>query len=389
MTNVSQALKIEDLRKMAGRRLPSFLFDYAEYGHADGAGVARNVSAFDKYQMVSRALVKCVPPETGRTIFGKRYAMPFGVSAVGGIGVFRPGAERFLAEVARDFNIPFMLSGVSVESIETVVRIAPDNVWFQLYASRDVALTEKIIRRAGDAGVDVLVVSVDYPIQNQSEVPPRSGVTPVGGINWKKLPAIFSDLATHPRWFADFLMSGGMPKMQSWSPYAPPGSSAKDVAKFYASVWPPNLVWNDIERIRSVWPGKLVIKGLMDPADVAKAYDVGADAVSLSNHGGNKLNIMPATIDCLQAARNAVPEGGTLFLDGGIRRGSDIMKALALGADFCFLGRAFLYGVSAGGRNGAERAMEILSNELSYTMAMLGCPEVDDVTSDRLFTPGA
>ena len=111
MTNVSQALNIEDLRKMAGRRLPFFLFDYAEYGHADGAGVARNVSAFDKYQMVSRALVKCVPPETGRTIFGKRYAMPFGVSAVGGIGVFRPGAERFLAEVARDFNIPFMVAG--------------------------------------------------------------------------------------------------------------------------------------------------------------------------------------------------------------------------------------------------------------------------------------
>lgn len=385
MPKVSQALNIEDLRKMAGRRLPSFLFDYAEYGHADGAGVTRNVNAFDKYQMVSRALVKCVPPDTGRTIFGKKYAQPFGISAVGGIGVFRPRAERFLAEVARDFNIPYMLSGVSIESIETVARIAPEQVWFQLYAATDDALTDRLIGRASDAGVDVLVVSVDYPIQNQSEVPPRSGVTPVGGINWQKLPAIIGDLATHPRWFAEFLASGGMPKMQSWSPYAPPGSSAKDVAKFYASVWPPNLVWSDIERIRSVWPGKLVIKGLMDPADVAKAYDVGADAVSLSNHGGNKLNIMPATVDCLQAARDAVPPDGTLFLDGGIRRGSDVAKALALGADFCFLGRAFLYGVATGGRDGAERAAEIIRNELSYTMAMLGCADVDAVTSDRLF----
>lgn len=374
---------------MAGKRLPSFLFDYIEYGHADGAGVKRNVAAFDKYQMLTRALVKSVPPITERTILGKHYALPFGVSAVGGLAMFRPGAEGMLAEVARDFNMPFMLSGVSVQSIETVARIAPEQVWFQLYASRDDALNDRIIKRARDAGVDVLVVSVDYPIQNQSEVPPRSGVTPVGGINWRKIPAIFADLATHPHWFYGFLASGGMPKMESWEPYAPAGSSAKDVAKFYASVWPPNLEWSDIERIRAIWPGKLVIKGLLNPADIARAYELGADAVSLSNHGGNKLNILPATVDVLPAARKAVPPDGTLFVDGGMRRGSDIVKALALGADFCFLGRAFLYGVAAGGRDGAERAAELLRDDLQYTMSMLGCRDVEAVNDSLLFKPEA
>ena len=387
MAKVSQALNIADLRKMAGRRLPSFLFDYAERGHADGGSVNRNVAAFDKYTMLARALVKVVPPDTARTIFGRTYALPFGISAVGGLGIFRPGADRFLAEVAREANIPFMLSGVSTDSIDTVARIAPEHVWFQLYASRDFELTKRMIRQAADAGCDVLVVSVDYPIQNKSEVPQRSGVTPIGGINWQKLPSIFGDLAMHPAWLATFLASGGMPKMESWMPYVPPGSSPKEIAKYFASVWPPNLVWDDMERIREVWKGKLVLKGLMEPADIAKAYAVGADGVSLSNHGGNKLNIVPAIVDCLAPARAAIAPDNALFLDGGMRRGSDVVKAVALGADFCFLGRAFLYGVSAGGREGVQRAVEILRDEVSYTMAMLGCPDVDGIDPALLFPP--
>ncbi|MEK9967236.1 MAG: alpha-hydroxy acid oxidase [Rhodospirillaceae bacterium] len=372
---------------MAGRRLPAFLFQYAERGHADGGSVDRNRFAFDKYEMVSRALVKVVPPDMRRTVFDREYDLPFGISAVGGLGIFRPGADRFLAEVAREFNIPFMLSGVSTESIDTISRIAPEHVWFQLYPSRDNSLTERIIGQARDAGCDVLVVSVDYPVQNVSEVPQRSGVTPIGGINWAKLPPIFGDLALHPAWFATFLASGGMPRMESWAPYAPPGSSAKQVARYFASVWPPNLVWTDIERIRTLWPGKLVLKGLMDPADIAKAYEIGADAVSLSNHGGNKLNIVPATVDLLEPVRAAIPGDANLFVDGGMRRGSDIVKATALGADFCFLGRAFLYGVAAGGHAGAVRAAEILRDELAYTLAMLGCPDMDAVGADRLFDP--
>jgi (S)-mandelate dehydrogenase len=309
MSGVSKALNIEDLRRMAGRRLPSFLFDYVENSHADGAGVRRNRTAFDKYEMVSRALMKVLPPDTRRTVFGRQYDLPFGISAVGGLGIFRPGADRFLAEVAREFNIPFMLSGVSTESIETIARIAPEHVWFQLYATRDADLTARIVGQARDAGCEVLVVSVDYPIQNQSEVPQRSGVTPIGGIDWAKLPSIFGDLVAHPRWLCAYLASGGMPKMGSWVTYAPPGSTAKQVVKYFAGVWPPNLEWHDLARIREMWKDKLVVKGLMDPEDIAMAYAVGADAVSLSNHGGNKLNIVPVTVDCLAPARAAAPDG--------------------------------------------------------------------------------
>jgi L-lactate dehydrogenase (cytochrome)/(S)-mandelate dehydrogenase len=143
-------------------------------------------------------------------------------------------------------------------------------------------------------------------------------------------------------------------------------------------------VWTDIDRIRALWPGKLVVKGLLDPADIAQAYTHGADAVTVSNHGGNRLDILPASIDCLPAARRAAPEGAPLFLDGGVRRGSDVLKAIALGADFCFLGRAFLYGISAGGKAGAVRVVDILRKELSYAQAMLGCADLQSVQREMI-----
>lgn len=389
MNDLTDAQNIEDLRRKAGKRLPSFLFEYVERGNGNGMGVTRNLGAFDKYQMVARGLTRVVPTDTGQTIFGRRYDLPFGISAVGGLAMFRPGAEALMAEVARDHNIPFMLSGMSNLSIETVARIAPEHLWCQLYPAKEFDLTERIIARARDAGVDVLAVSVDYPVPNQSEVPPRTGVSLVGGINWRKAPSIVADVLRHPGWFFDFVAGGGVPELESWKPYAPPGSDAAGIAKFIATAWPPNLLWTDIERIRKLWPGKLVIKGLLHPPDVAKAYEVGADAVTISNHGGNKLDILPASVDCLPGGRRAAPEAAPLFLDGGIRRGSDVLKAIALGADFCFLGRAFLYGLSAGGKAGIERALTILRNELSYAQAMLGCADLQSVKRDMIFDPVA
>jgi L-lactate dehydrogenase (cytochrome)/(S)-mandelate dehydrogenase len=389
MSRVSDAINIDDLRRQARRRLPSFLFDYVERGNGNGAGVVRNVGAFEKYQMVARGLTQVVPTDVGRTIFGRRYDLPFGMSAIGGMGIFRPEAEALLAAVARDCNIPFMLSGMSTRTIEDIARIAPEHVWCQIYAAKDFALTEQMMERARNAGVEVLVVSVDYPVPNQSEIPQRTGVSLVGGIDWRKGPAIVGDLLRHPRWTSAFLASGGVPALESWRAYAPPGSGVADIPRFIATAWPPNLLWSDIERIRARWPGKLVIKGLLHPPDVAEAYRRGADAVTVSNHGGNRLDILPASIDCLTAARDAVPAGAPLLFDGGLRRGSDVLKAVALGADFCFLGRAFLYAVSAGGRDGAARAVAILRNELTYAQAMLGCADLASVGRELLFAPVA
>ena len=387
MSRLSDALTIDDLRRQADRRLPSFLFDYVERGNGDGSSVTRNVAGFERYQMMPRGLTRVVPTDVGRTLFGRRYDLPFGMSAVGGMGIFRPDAEAHLAAVARDCNIPFMLSGMSTRSIEDIARIAPEHVWCQLYASTKFDLTADMMNRARNAGVDVLAVSVDYPVPNQSDVPRRTGVSLVGGIDWRKTPSILADVLRHPRWTAAFLASGGVPALESWKPYAPPGSGVAGIPRFIATAWPPNLLWTDIERIRAHWPGKLVLKGLLHPDDVAEAYRRGADAVTVSNHGGNRLDVLPASIDCLAAARDAAPAGATLLFDGGIRRGSDVLKAVALGADFCFLGRAFLYAVSAGGRAGGMRAVEILRNELTYAQAMLGHAELASVGRDVLFAP--
>lgn len=380
MTSTRNAITIEDLRQQARRRLPSFLFRYVETGNGNGDGVARNVAAFGRYTMMARALRTVVPTDTGRALFGRRYDLPFGISAVGGLGMFRPRAEELVASVARDFNIPFILSGMSTQSIETIARIAPEHAWYQLYAAKDFALTERMIDRARNAGIEVLVVSVDYPVPAQSDVIKRTGVSLIGGIDWRrKGPSILADVLRRPGWTARFLAAGGVPKLESWEPYAPPGSNPAEICRFIGTAWPPNLVWTDIDRIRDRWPGKLVIKGLLDPADVAEAYRHGADAATLSNHGGNRLDILPASIDCLAAARDATPEGAALLFDGGIRRGSDVLKALALGADFCFLGRAFIYAVSAGGRDGAAQAVELLRNELAYAQAMVGYANLDAV----------
>ncbi len=387
MKKISEALNIDDLRLLAGRRLPSFLFQYVERGNGNGMGVERNVGGFEKYLMVPRGLTKVVPTDTGRTIFGRRYDLPFGISAVGALGMFRPSAEEDLAEVARNLNIPFMLSGMSTRSIEDIARIAPEHVWCQLYPAKDFGITERIIAQARNAGVEVLVVSVDYPVPNQSEIPLRTGVSLTGGINWRKGPSIVADLLRHPGWLFDFLANGGVPELESWKPYAPPGSTAAEISRFIGSAWPPNLLWTDIERIRSLWAGKLVVKGLLHPPDIAQAYRLGADAVTVSNHGGNKLDILPASVDCLSVAGSVPRASGPLFFDGGISRGSDVLKAIALGADFCFLGRAFLYGVSAGGKAGAERVVAILRNELSYAQAMLGCADLQSVKREMLFAP--
>lgn len=241
--------------------------------------------------------------------------------------------------------------------------------------------------QARNAGVEVLAVAVNYPVANRSEVPLRTGVSLRGGIDWRKWPGIFTNLLSHQDWLCRFLANGGMPAAESWQPYAPPGSSPTDILRFFATVWPPTLVWSDMESIRAHWRGKLVIKGLLRPRRRGDGLPAGADAVVVSNHGGNRLDFMPASIDSLCEVRQAVPEARPLLFGGGIRRGSDILKAIALGVDFCFAGRAFLYGVSAGGKAGAARAAGLLRDELANAQAMLGCADLDAVRRDMIFTP--
>jgi L-lactate dehydrogenase (cytochrome)/(S)-mandelate dehydrogenase len=379
---VDRAVNIEDLRRLAVRRLPGFVGGYLEGGAGDAGGIRRNVDAFRKYQFIPRGLADVTPVDTGVELFGRKYASLFGISAVGIAGIYRRHADELLAQAARDAKIPFILSGASHASVETVSRIAPDHTWYQLYGAHTPEVTSTMIARARDAGVKVLVYTVDYPLAPRSEVSARTGVSMATGPTWRTFPRLFRDALLHPYWTAEYLRGGGLPKLDSWTAYAPAGSNAKEVAAYYAANWNNAQTWRDLDRIRSLWKGSLVVKGLVHADDASRAVQAGADAVTISNHGGNKLDCMQSALDSLAQVRAGIGRDTRLFFDGGIRRGSDLIVAKALGAGFCFTGRATIYGVAAGGLRGAKRAIDILQSDLTYTMAMIGCRTVSDITRD-------
>ena len=388
MTAVERAVNIEDLRRLALRRLPAFVGDYLEGGAGDGGGIRRNVDAFRQYRLVPRALADDTPVDTGVDLFGRRYASLFGISAVGIAGIYRRHADQLLAEAARDANIPFILSGASHASIETICRIAPDHTWYQLYGAHTPEVTDDMLARARDGGIKVLVYTVDYPLAPRSEVSARTGVSMATGPSLRTFPRLFLDALTHPFWTADYLRGGGLPKLESWAPYAPAGSNAKAVAAYYVERWANAQSWRDLDRIRASWKGPLVVKGLVHADDVVRAAQAGADAVTVSNHGGNKLDCMQGALESLVQVKAGIGRDARLFFDGGIRRGSDLIVAKALGAEFCFTGRATIYGVAAGGLPGARRAIEILQSDLTYTMAMIDCRSVPDITADHVRADG-
>ncbi len=388
MTAVERAVNIEDLRRLALRRLPAFVGDYLEGGAGDGGGIRRNVDAFRQYRLVPRALADDTPVDTGVDLFGRRYASLFGISAVGIAGIYRRHADQLLAEAARDANIPFILSGASHASIETICRIAPDHTWYQLYGAHTPEVTDDMLARARDGGIKVLVYTVDYPLAPRSEVSARTGVSMATGLSLRTFPRLFLDALSHPFWTADYLRGGGLPKLESWAPYAPAGSNAKAVAAYYVERWANAQSWRDLDRIRASWKGPLVVKGLVHADDVVRAMQTGADAVTVSNHGGNKLDCMQGALESLVQVKAGIGRDARLFFDGGIRRGSDLVVARALGAEFCFTGRATIYGVAAGGLPGARRAIEILQSDLTYTMAMIGCRSVPDITADHVRADG-
>lgn len=387
MADPTRAVTIADLKAMARRRLPDFAFIPLETGSGDGSGPIRNVEAFRRRPLGARALVDVTEVRQAVTVFGRSYAAPFGVSAVGYANNLRRNADQWLAEAAAEADIPFMLSGGSSAAIEEIARIAPRHVWQQLYAARDPAITDDIVRRARDAGVEVLVYTADSPVPPRNDWLARSGIALPATVRPSAWPSVLWQAATHPGWSWDHAQRGGLPRMESWAPYAPPGSGVAAVARVFQRNVPCVHTWAEVERVRRLWPGALVVKGLVHPDDAARAAECGADAVTVSNHGGNKLDTMGAALDFLPpvaaAARGRIP----LLFDGGIRKGSDVLTALALGADFTFVGRATLYGVIAAGLPGARRAIAILKDEIARTLALIGCPSARAMDETYLQPP--
>lgn len=351
-----EALSIADLRAAARRRLPHVLFEVIESGVEDARGVGRNEQAFHAWRLMPRYLVDVTRRDQSVVLFGRQYRAPFGIGPTGFAGLLRPDAEGLLADAATAAGVPFVLSGASIPSIERAAARARENTWCHLYPARDEAITMDQVRRARDAGLSTLVLTVDNPVFPKREQDARAGFR----LPFRPTLRLVLDLLAHPAWFAGFLRSGGLPAMETWAPYAPAGARPAQVAAFFRSQSPTVVTWDLVERIRAAWTGEVILKGIQHPADAVAAREAGVDAVIVSNHGAKSYDALPAPLDSLPAVRAAVGHAYPVLYDGGIRRGSDILVALALGATFCFVGRAALYGVAAFGRAGADRALDIL-----------------------------
>jgi len=388
---LNNVVNIEDLHRLAKRRLPKIAFDYIEGGIEDERGLERNTSAFHKHRLLPRYLVDVSVRDQSKTLFGQKFSSPFGISPTGGTSLFRNHADLMLAEAARDANIPYIMSGGSSETIEAASRIAPKNHWYQLYAARKPEINADMIKRTADAGLGALVLTVDTPVGGKRERNIRNGFSNIRGGLFQALslkPSILLEAMTHPGWIVEYLKrGGGTPMLGNWQPYAPPGADAEEVYKFASSVRPFNAqTWRDLEAYRKLFPRALVIKGVMNPADAVRAVEVGCDGILVSNHGGRQLDQAPASLDVLPAIKAAVGDKAAVVLDGGVRRGADILIALCLGADFVFMGRPTLYGASAGGLPGVKKAVEIFRGEIDLVMGQIGCPSLSELGPDFLWT---
>jgi (S)-mandelate dehydrogenase len=371
---VDRAVNVDDLRKLAKRRLPKIAYDFIEGGLEDERGIARNEEAFGAIRLVPRYGVDVARVDQSTELFGRTFASPIGIAPTGLGALFRRGADLLLAEAARNADVPFIMSGSSTALIEDLARIAPEHGWYQLYLAKDRRISEDMVRRARDAGISTLAITVDVPVNSKRERNIRNGfVRPFRLTLRTKLEACL-----HLQWMVDYLRYG-MPVLSNWQAYAPKGASAAEIAEFAASQTPSPVLWRDVEAFRRQWPGKLVLKGIMHPDDAARAVALGVDGIVVSNHGGRQLDRAPGPIEVLPAIHAAVGDKLTVMYDSGIRRGSDVIIALCLGAKFVFMGRPTLYGVAAGGVAGAARALQMLKHEIGTAMAQLGAPDIASI----------
>lgn len=381
--NIERAVNLDDLRRLAQRSLPKIAFDFIEGGADDELCLQRNRQSFERYQLLPRYLRDVSDRDLGVTLFGRRYSLPFGISPTGLAGLFWPDADLLLAAAAEECNVPFLLSSAANASIEETAEIAKEHVWFQMYCTRDPRINADLVRRANAAGVKVLVISVDVPVNSNRERNKRNGFSRP----FRMTPQIAWQALGHPLWVLRYLRTGGIPMMRNWQPYAKPNATAAEVADLYGTLTPaPMITWDDVRTIRRTWPGALVIKGLLHPGDVEMAARLGADGVVVSNHGGRQLDKAPAPVEVLSEIRTVAAGRLQIILDSGVRRGSDAAIARCLGADAVLFGRPTLFGVAAAGKPGVLRALQIMRSEVDAVLAQIGCGKFSELGEQYLWT---
>ncbi|HEX9207945.1 MAG TPA: alpha-hydroxy acid oxidase [Steroidobacteraceae bacterium] len=370
-----RALNVEELRQVALRRLPRFEAEYLEGGSEDEVSLRRNRSIFERITWLPRMLAGAGIPDTTRAILGDPLHLPLVIAPTGFNGMLWPQGDLALAKAADAAGVAFTLSTVSNYDVVAMNRQLQRPAWFQLYPLKDAKTADRLVDRAAEAGCDKLVVTVDVPALGAREWDQRNYSRPL-----KLSPRTVLDVLLHPRWLTQVMLPKGAPEFANLTEFLPPGArSALQGVRFMGTQINPGLDWADMERLRARWKGKFLLKGLLCVEDAQRAADMGCDGIVLGNHGGRQLDSCVTGIEVVRAVADAVGDRMTILVDGGIRRGSDVLKALALGADGVMIGRAALYGLAAGGEAGVAHALGLLRVEVERTMTLLGCHSLDDL----------
>jgi L-lactate dehydrogenase (cytochrome) len=374
---------VEDLRILAKKRVPRMFYDYADSGSWTESTYRANESDFQKIKLRQRILVNMEHRSTVTTMIGQHVAMPVAIAPTGLTGMQHADGEILAARAAKAFGVPFTLSTMSICSIEDVAEHTDHHpFWFQLYVMKDRDFIERLIERAKRANCSALVLTLDLQILGQRHKDIKNGLSAPP----KLTLANMLNIASKPRWALGML---GTPRRQFGNivGHVKGVSDMSKLSEWTASQFDPSLNWNDVEWIKKLWGGKLILKGIQDPEDARLAAQSGADALIVSNHGGRQLDGADSSIHSLPAIVDAVGKQIEVHMDGGVRSGQDVLKARALGAQGCYIGRAFLYGLGALGGPGVTKVLEILHKELDLTMAFCGKTDIETVDQSILL-PG-
>jgi len=380
MTGLSRAYSIEDLRRASRRRLPRGIFDFFDGGAEDELTLVDNCVVFRRVRLAPRALVDVSAVDTGAHVLGAPSCLPLAVAPTGAVGFGRRGGDVAIARAAARAGVPYTLSTSATASIEQIADAAPGRLWFQAYILRHRPLLESLIARARAADYEGLMITVDLPVGGKRERDFRNSLS----FPFRYSARNLRDFASRPAWALDMLCRG-LPVMENLKELEAPGADATRLASSVGRSYDPSFDWPRLAALRDLWPRKLIVKGVLRPDDADRLARMCCDAVVVSNHGGRQLDGAVATLDALPGVVQAVAGRIEVLVDGGVRRGGDILKALALGANAVLVGRATLWGAIAGGEEGAVRALDILREEFHRGMQLCGARRVAEIGPDLLF----
>ena len=369
---------IADLAKKARKRIPHFAWEYLDSATGGETAMHRDIKALSQITMIPRNMKGIIEPSIETEMFGKKYSAPFGIPPIGYTSLMWPYAEQIFAKTAREHRIPHCLSTSASDTPENCGRISGEYGWFQLYPPRKEETRIDILNRARDSGYHTLVVTADVPWPSMRERQRRAGIT----IPPKLTPRILSQICMRPEWAIRTLLRG-KPNIEVMKKYVPQGD-LKEILKFVSSDLGGCLDWDYFKKLRDQWDGPVVLKGVLSIEDAKLAIKAGADGIWVSNHGGRQFEGAPPAISVLPEIRKALGSKAVILFDSGVRSGLDILRAKALGADFVFLGRAFLYGISALGAKGGDHVYELLYHDLITNMHQLGITHLDEMKDVEL-----